>query len=77
MELQDYAIKKGAVFTVGVNTMVNIAAWATEHQPCLHINFRPVRREDFDYAAFLPLSLVEKSGRVVAGVCVTSVEVES
>ncbi|KAF1357800.1 hypothetical protein EJ07DRAFT_127692, partial [Lizonia empirigonia] len=72
MQLQVLAINAYAISGVERDTIVNTAAWTTEGQPCVHINFRPVLRNSFDYAAFTPLSLVEKCGRIVAGVCVTS-----
>jgi hypothetical protein len=72
MKLQVQAIDAHAVSAVERDSIVNSAGWTTEHQPCVHINFCPVLRKDFNYTAFLPLSLVEKGGRVVAGVCVTS-----
>lgn len=67
-ELQVQAIDAGAVSKVKRDTMVNTAAWTTKGQPCVHVNFRPILRDNFDYSAFLPLSLVEKCGHVVAGV---------
>jgi hypothetical protein len=73
-ELQVQAIDAGAVSKVKRDTMVNMAAWTTKGQPCVHVNFRPILRDNFDYSAFLPLSLVEKCGHVVAGVCVTSLD---
>ncbi|KAF1361330.1 hypothetical protein EJ07DRAFT_112047 [Lizonia empirigonia] len=72
MQLQVLAIDAHAVSVVERDTIVNTAAWTTEGQPCVHINFCPVLRDAFDYSAFLPLSLVEKCGCIVAGVCVTS-----
>ena len=72
MQLQVLAIDAGAVSGVKRDTIVNTAAWTTEGEPCVYINFCPVLRDAFDYSAFLPLSLVEKCGRIVAGVCVTS-----
>ena len=71
MQLQVLAIDAGAVSGVKRDTIVNTAAWTTEGEPCVHINFCPFLRDAFDYSAFLPLSLVEKCGRIVAGVCVT------
>ena len=41
-------------------------AWNTKGQPYVHINFRPILRDNFDYSAYHPLSSVEKGG------CVTS-----
>lgn len=73
-ELQVQAIGAGAVSKVKRDTMVNMAAWTTKGQPCVHVNFRPILRDNFDYSAFLLLSLVEKCGHVVAGVCVTSLD---
>ncbi|KAI1533294.1 hypothetical protein PtrSN002B_010391 [Pyrenophora tritici-repentis] len=72
MKLQISAIDAHAVSGVERDTIVNTAAWTTEGQPCVHINFCPVSRDDFNYPAFCPLSLVEKCGRIVAGVCVVS-----
>ncbi|KAF7570526.1 hypothetical protein A1F96_10813 [Pyrenophora tritici-repentis] len=72
MRLQVLAIDEHAVSGVKRDTIVNTAAWTTEGQPCVHINFCPVSRDAFNYSAFRPLSLVEKCGRIVAGVCVTS-----
>ncbi|KAI1559189.1 hypothetical protein PtrEW13061_012455, partial [Pyrenophora tritici-repentis] len=71
-QLQVSAIDAHAVSGVKRDTIVNTAAWTTEGQPCVHINFCPVSRDAFNYSAFRPLSLVEKCGRIVAGVCVTS-----
>jgi hypothetical protein len=74
MRLQVLAIDAGAVSSMKRDTIVNMAAWATNDppRPCLHINFRPIQRKNFDYRAYLPLSLVEQDNHVVAGVCVTS-----
>ncbi|XP_014553183.1 hypothetical protein COCVIDRAFT_40750 [Bipolaris victoriae FI3] len=73
-ELQVRAINAGAVSKVKRDTIVNMAAWTTKGQPCVHVSFRPILRDNLNYSAFLPLSLVEKCGHVVAGVCVTSLD---
>jgi hypothetical protein len=71
-ELQAEAIAAHAVYGVEVDTSVSVATWAARvpPMPCLYINFH--RRKDFTSLSFLPLSLVKRNGRVVAGVCVTS-----
>ncbi|EMD66401.1 hypothetical protein COCSADRAFT_137996 [Bipolaris sorokiniana ND90Pr] len=73
-ELQVQAIDAGAVSKVKRDTMVNMAAWTTKGQPCVHVNFRPILRDNLNYLAFLTLSFMEKCGHVVAGVCVTSLD---
>jgi len=74
MRLQVLAIDVAAIFKVERDTMVNVASFTTTGAPCTHINFSPISRDKFDYSAFTPLSLIEKNGLVVAGVCVTSLK---
>ncbi|KAI1521408.1 hypothetical protein PtrSN001C_012244, partial [Pyrenophora tritici-repentis] len=47
MKLQVLVIDADAVSGVKRDTIVNTAAWTTEGQPCVHINFRPVTKNNF------------------------------
>lgn len=71
VQLQAKAIDEHAVSEVEKDTRVHFV-WTNKGQPCVLINFHPISRDDFEYSAFLPLSLVERDSLVVAGVCVTS-----
>lgn len=71
VQLQAKAINEHAVSEVEKDTRVHFV-WTAKGQTCVLINFRPILRNNFEYSAFLPLSLVERNGLVVAGVCVTS-----
>jgi hypothetical protein len=71
--LQALAIDAGAALSsVQQDTLVHLGgAWTfeTPQRPCVHVSFYPVARKRFRYSVFSPLSLVEKDGFVVAGVC--------
>ncbi|KAI1522328.1 hypothetical protein PtrSN001A_011805, partial [Pyrenophora tritici-repentis] len=58
MKLQVLVIDADAVSGVKRDTIVNTAAWTTEGQPCVHINFRPVTKNNFKLGPIRNTNLV-------------------